>query len=211
MRNKKIAVLDYGIGNVRSVRNALSAIGADVQVTSDPDSIRRNDGLVLPGVGSFPAGMALLAKHELPPVLFDHIRAGKPLLGICLGMQMLFETGLEFGTTEGLGVIPGRVGRIPLKPSAGRLPHVAWTTIQRVSDDSDPMFLGLDDMQCRFYFVHSYAAIGVPPNIINGIAHYHGHVVTASVRLGNVWGTQFHPEKSGPHGLVVLSNFAAIC
>lgn len=211
MRIKKIAVLDYGIGNVRSVRNALSAIGADVEITSDLERIRRNDGLVLPGVGSFPAGMALLAKHELPPVLFEHIRAGKPLLGICLGMQMLFETGLEFGVTEGLGVIPGMVDRIPLEPSEGRLPHIAWTKIQRVHDVSDPMFRGLDETQCRFYFVHSYTATDVPPGVVNGLAHYHGHVVTASIRSRNIWGTQFHPEKSGPHGLAVLANFAASC
>lgn len=211
MRIKKIAVLNYGIGNVRSVRNALSVVGADVEITSDPEIIRRNDGLVLPGVGSFAAGMALLAKNDFPPVLLEHIRAGKPLLGICLGMQMLFEKGLEFGSTQGLGVVQGVVEKIPLKPSEGRLPHIAWNKIQRIADSSDPMFRGLDDSQCRFYFVHSYTAVGAPPDVVNGIALYHGHVVTASIRKGNVWGTQFHPEKSGPYGLAVLGNFVASC
>ena len=211
MRIKKIAVLNYGIGNVRSVRNALSVVGADVELTSDPKNILRNDGLVLPGVGSFAAGMALLVKHKLTNVLLEHISADKPLLGICLGMQMLFEKGLEYGLTEGLGVIPGVVEKIPLKPSEGRLPHIAWNTIQRTTSSSDPMFLGLDETQCRFYFVHSYTATGVPPEVVNGLAYYHGHVVTASIRRRNIWGTQFHPEKSGPHGLAVLKNFAASC
>lgn len=211
MRMKRIAVLDYGIGNVRSVRNALVAVGAAVEVTRDGDTIARSDGLILPGVGSFPAGMALLSRHALLPVLDGHIRSEKPLLGICLGMQLLFDQGSEFGVTDGLGVIPGTVDRLPVAPSEGRLPHIAWTTIHRHQPDQDPMFRGLDEAGCRFYFVHSYTAMKVPAGLVTGTAEYLGHPVTASVRRGNVWGTQFHPEKSGPNGLKVLANFVACC
>ncbi|NDA63558.1 MAG: imidazole glycerol phosphate synthase subunit HisH [Chitinophagia bacterium] len=208
---KKIAVLDYGIGNVRSVKNAFAAVGAQAEVTRDKKKIKECDGLILPGVGSFPEGMALLLQHSLLKCLIGHIHSGKPLLGICLGMQLLFERGTEFRETEGLGVIPGEIMPIPVKPSDGRLPHIAWTKICFEQSNTDPMFFGISASQARFYFTHSYTATQVPSSHVTGITYYLGQKIIASVRHKNVWGTQFHPEKSGPSGLKVLENFVRFC
>lgn len=208
---KKIAVLDFGIGNLRSVKNAFAAVGAEVEITRVSEKINQCHGLILPGVGSFPEGMNLLSRHSLLRCLREHILSGKPLLGICLGMQLLFEKGTEFNVTDGLGVIPGTVVQIPVKTSEGRLPHISWTRVCLKQSSTDPMFLGLNETQARFYFVHSYTAINVPSDLVTGTANYCGHEVVASVRYQNVWGTQFHPEKSGPNGLKVLANFVNFC
>lgn len=206
-----IAILDYGIGNIRSVSNALTAIGASSEITRDPARIAAADGLILPGVGAFPAGMELLNRHGLVDQIHAYVRTGKPFLGICLGMQMLFDRGTEFGDTPGLGLIPGTVDRIPVAPGGGRLPHIAWTQITRNPALPDVMFADLEDAACRFYFVHSYTARDVPTEFVTGSVAYLGHPVTASVQRGNVWGTQFHPEKSGPSGLKLLTNFIGRC
>lgn len=208
---KTIAILDYGIGNIRSVSNALTALGAAPEVTNDPARIAAADGVILPGVGAFPAGMDLLRQHDLLPQIQAYVKTGRPFLGICLGMQLLFDKGLEYGETDGLGLIPGVVERIPVAPGEGRLPHIAWTTITRNPALPDDMFQGLTDAECRFYFVHSYTARAVPDTYVTGEIAYLGHPVTASVQRGNVWGTQFHPEKSGPSGLKLLTNFISRC
>ncbi len=206
-----IAILDYGIGNIRSVSNALAALGASSEITRDPARIAAADGVILPGVGAFPAGMELLHQTGLVPEIHKYVQTGKPFLGICLGMQLLFDRGTEFGDTKGLGLIPGVVDRIPVAPGQGRLPHIAWTQVARNSAVPDVMFEGLDDAACRFYFVHSYTARDVPAAFVTGSVAYLGHPVTASVQRGNVWGTQFHPEKSGPSGLKLLTNFIGQC
>lgn len=208
---KTIAILDYGIGNIRSVSNALTALGAAPDITNDQARIEAADGVILPGVGAFPAGMELLRQHGLVPEIHKYVATGRPFLGICLGMQLLFVRGTEFGDTAGLNLIPGVVDRIPVQPGDGRLPHIAWTTIHRNQDMPDAMFAGLDDVQCRFYFVHSFAARDVPDAFVAGSADYLGHPVIAAVQRGNVWGTQFHPEKSGPSGLRLLTNFIGQC
>jgi glutamine amidotransferase len=206
-----IAILDYGIGNIRSVSNALAALGASSEITRDPARIAAADGVILPGVGAFPAGMELLHQTGLVPEIHKYVQIGKPFLGVCLGMQLLFDRGTEFGDTKGLGLIPGVVDRIPVAPGQGRLPHIAWTQVARNSAVPDVMFAGLDDAACCFYFVHSYTARDVPSAFITGSVAYLGHPVTASVQRGNVWGTQFHPEKSGPSGLKLLTNFISQC
>lgn len=211
MHMKTIAILDYGIGNIRSVSNALTALGASPEITREPARIAAADGVILPGVGAFPAGMELLQQHGLVPLIHDHVATGKPFLGICLGMQLLFDKGTEYAQTDGLGLIPGTVDHIGVTPQEGRLPHIAWTRVTRNETVPDVMFAGLSDEQRRFYFVHSFTARGVPREYVTGSVDYLGHPVTASVQRGNVWGTQFHPEKSGPSGLALLSNFIGQC
>ena len=208
---KTICVLDYGIGNIRSVSNALTALGAKPDITRDPARIAASDGMILPGVGAFPFGMELLRQHGLVTEIHAHVRTGKPFLGICLGMQLLFDKGTEFGLNDGLSLVPGVVDRIPVRPEEGRLPHIAWTGMVRNAALTDTMFAGLSDEQCRFYFVHSFTARDVPGEFVTGTASYLGHQVIAAVQRGNVWGTQFHPEKSGPSGLAVLTNFIGQC
>lgn len=208
---KKIVVLSYGLGNVRSVGNALRAIGANVDVSHDEHSIMQADGLIIPGVGAFPHGMANLVESGLVGVIRKYIDSGRPVLGICLGMQLLFDKGTEFVPTDGLGLITGSVDIIPVSPDVGRLPHIAWSTICPTEQGRQKMFAGLTDSEMRFYFVHSYAATGVKPDNISATVPYLGNNIVAAVQSSNVWGTQFHPEKSGPSGLHLLKNFINNC
>lgn len=208
---KEIVVLSYGLGNVRSVGNALRAIGVNADVSHDECTIMRADGLVIPGVGAFPHGMASLVESGLIGVIRKYIDSGFPVLGICLGMQLLFDKGTEFGPTDGLGLITGSVDIIPVSPDVGRLPHIAWSTICPAEQGRQKMFAGLTDSEMRFYFVHSYAATGVKPDNISATVPYLGNNIVAAVQSGNIWGTQFHPEKSGPSGLHLLKNFINNC
>lgn len=208
---KKIAVLRYGLGNVRSVVNALRAIGANADVSHNEHNIMQADGLIIPGVGAFPHGMESLAKLGLVGVIRKYIDSGRPVLGICLGMQLLFKKGTEFAPTEGLGLIFGSVDIIPITPNEGRLPHIAWSTISPTEQGRKKMFAGLADSKLRFYFVHSYAATGVQPDNISATVSYLGNDIVAAVESGSIWGTQFHPEKSGPSGLHLLRNFISNC
>ena len=208
---KKVCVLDYGLGNVRSVGNAINAVGAISFVSKDKEQVSVADGLIIPGVGAFPQGMSFLKSENLMGIITDFIALNKPVLGICLGMQMLFEIGMEFEETEGLGLIPGKVDKLTPTEKNTRLPHIAWETIEVKSDISTSMYNGLDESQRRFYFVHSYAALSVPDQYVTGLANYGGQQFIASVQRSNLWGVQFHPEKSGVNGLKVFENFVEIC
>lgn len=208
---KKIAILNYGLGNVRSVGNALRQIGANADVSHDEHSIMQADALIIPGVGAFPHGMANLIELGLVGVIRKYIDSGRPVMGICLGMQLLFDKGTEFVRTDGLGLLVGSIDIIPASPEVGRLPHIAWSTISPTEQGRQKMFAGLTDSEIRFYFVHSYAATGVKPDNINATVSYAGKKIVAAVQSGNIWGTQFHPEKSGPSGLHLLKNFINNC
>ncbi len=196
----KIAVVDYGAGNLKSVSKALCYIGEDVCVTSQKDQIRNCGAVVLPGVGAFPDAVRSLKRAEL----FDFLKEeadNKPFLGICLGMQLLFETGLEFETCEGLGLIPGTVEKLSF--SAGlKIPHMGWNSLEY--QNKSPLTEGLSGGE-YVYFVHSYGAKTAPENIV-AVSDY-GQPITAAVCRGHVFGTQFHPEKSGETGLKMLKNF----
>ena len=207
---KKIVVLDYGIGNVRSVKNALLAIGAAAEVTRDRHAIKLADGLIIPGVGAYPDGMKNLTELGLIPVIRKFADSGRPVLGICLGMQLFFGRGTEYRMTQGLSLITGSVEIIPVKPEDGRLPHIAWSPVKSTETGSQTMFAGMSEKEMRFYFVHSYSATGVPARNLSATVDYMGHEIVAAVQMKNVWGTQFHPEKSGPSGLRVLQNFISI-
>ncbi len=202
-----IAVVDYGIGNVRSVLNALEYIGAEAELTRDPGLLSKSDGLVLPGVGAFGEGMRRLDMYQLREPLMAMTQAGKPLLGICLGFQMLMRSSTEQGRHEGLALIEYDVVKLPVE---ARLPHIGWSRVTGSADASPPRLLqGVEDE--FFYFVHSYGVVNPQPPIVAGLATYAACQIAALVEVGNVFGTQFHPEKSGDAGLHMLRNFRDLC
>ena len=200
-----VVVADYGSGNLRSVERAVARTGAKVTVTADLAAAREADGLVVPGVGAYAACMAGVEQVGLGPVIAERVAAGAPVLGICVGMQILFDTGEEHGVvTKGLGLLPGAVTRldVALLPSV-RVPHMGWNLVDR--DPDFELFDGIADDE-RFYFVHSYAA---PPEVAGAqtATTVHGGRFLAAVRKGALSATQFHPEKSGDAGAVLLANW----
>jgi imidazole glycerol-phosphate synthase subunit HisH len=208
----KIAVIDYGIGNVRSMLSAFENQGAHVTLTRSKEKILESDGVILPGVGAFSHGMKSLNKYSLVEVIKDYIETNKPFMGVCLGMQMLFDESEEFGKTVGLGLISGSVIRLPTADVKNeKLPHVSWNELNfKLSKWSGTILDGIkegDDM----YFVHSFVA--KPDNVDNilSITEYSGYKFCSSVKRGNIYGCQFHPEKSGKIGLKIINNFIRLC
>jgi imidazole glycerol-phosphate synthase subunit HisH len=201
-----IGVIDYGMGNRRSVEKALEHVGASVSLTSDHDELERCDGLVLPGVGAFPKAMRNLRELGLVDLIQSCVEQGTPLLGICLGMQLLFEHSEELEPTPGLGLIPGEVTR--LQPGSLRIPHIGWNEVrfQRASS----LTAELPQSGCPFYHVHSFAARPSDPDTVVGTTEY-GERFATIVDRGSVFGVQFHPEKSSRHGLRMLHSFVGVC
>ena len=194
----KVVVLDYGSGNLRSAERALSRTGADVTVTADVKLAVEADGLVVPGVGAYAACMRGLNAVRGGTVMWDRLRKQRPVLGICVGMQVLFERGLEHGQeTAGLGILAGDVTRL----DAPVVPHMGWNTVD-VAEGS-ALFAGVEGE--RFYFVHSYAARAVPDVLLTTAEH--GEVFAAAIERGVLAATQFHPEKSGDAGAQLLANW----
>ncbi|HEY7631388.1 MAG TPA: imidazole glycerol phosphate synthase subunit HisH [Thermoleophilaceae bacterium] len=200
-----IAILDYGMGNLRSVEKAFEHVGAPAVITRDHGQIREAEGVVLPGVGAFPKAMESVRELGLDEVMHERVEAGVPTLGICLGLQLLFESTTELGGATGLGLLAGGVG--PLDAPGLKIPQIGWNAIswKRASRLSS----GLPD-PCAFYHVHSFAPRPADDGDVLATADYGSEFVTAVAREP-VYGVQFHPEKSGPHGLRLLGNFAAIC
>lgn len=201
-----IGVIDYGMGNRRSVQKALEHVGAVSAITSDTATLARCDGLVLPGVGAFPAAMRNLHERDLVAFIRERALAGTPLLGICLGMQVLFDTGEEGESTPGLGLLGGRVRW--LRSGTLRLPHIGWNEVSFTR--ASPLTAGLPAGGCPFYHVHSLVAEPADPADIVGTAEY-GERFVSMVARDNIVGVQFHPEKSSTHGLMMLSAFRALC
>jgi glutamine amidotransferase len=198
---QQVVVLDYGSGNVRSAERALVRAGASVTVTADHDLAMDCDGLVVPGVGAFAACMAGLRSIGADTLIAERIAAGRPVLGICVGMQVLFTTGVEHGVkSDGCGIWPGTVER--LEPGTLPLPHMGWNTVQAAG--GSVLFHGLAE-DTRFYFVHSYGVLTPAAGSVSWTAH--GAPFAAAVEDGVVSATQFHPEKSGEAGAVVLANW----
>jgi glutamine amidotransferase len=207
-RPARLVVVDYGMGNRRSVEKALQHAGADARVTDDPDAIAQADGLVLCGVGAFPAGAQRLRETGLGDLVKDQVADGKPLLGVCLGMQLLFERSDERGGAEGLGLLPGPVRQLP--PVEGlKLPHIGWNSVTWTAGTTSPLRAGLPD-GTAFYHVHSYVAEPEDPGDVVARGDYGRPFVTA-VGRGRVHGAQFHPEKSSKDGLRLLRGFAETC
>ena len=200
-----IAIVDYGVGNLFSLRSSFAAIGAEVTVTDDPCVLRAADKIVLPGVGAFEDAARKLRESGLDTVVIEEARAGKPLLGICLGMQMLFEYSYEYGKHKGLGLIPGSVRPIAdVIPADLKIPHIGWNALS-FGENKHSLFRYLEEGD-HVYFVHSYYAAECEESVI-ARAEY-GAPLTAAVARGNVMGCQFHPEKSGRVGLSILRAFA---
>jgi len=212
-----IAVIDYGAGNLGSVFKALKYIGADVQVTDSPDVVADADALVLPGVGAFTHCMNGLLHVGLAESTKDFIRSGRPFLGICVGLQMLFDESEEMGRSPGLGVLPGRVKRFEFERTTDeaeqtsgdarlKVPHIGWNELRFREDAA--LFKGLDQGD-RVYFVHSYYPEPDDRSIVTSVTDY-GGTICSSVEKENVHATQFHPEKSGNVGLAILRNFTVL-
>lgn len=204
-----LAIIDYGVGNLFSLCSSLQAIGVDSHVTADPRELQQADHLIFPGVGAFGDAAARLRQTGLDYCIKQNVRAGKPLLGICLGMQLLFDEGLEYGRHQGLGLISGKV--ISLRetiPVTCKIPHIGWNSLTFPADKpKHPLFQAVQSGAC-VYFVHSYSAVDCADAVIAQTEY--GAPLTAAVGKGNVYGCQFHPEKSGQIGLEILRAFCAL-
>ncbi len=214
---KRVTILDYGIGNILSVSRAFERCNAEVILTDSPKDAMNAEILVLPGVGAFADGMAGLGSRGLIEAIQGYCAAGKPFLGICLGMQMMFDESDEFGVYKGLGLIPGRVTGIEKTTSEGdphKIPHVGWNELRLpagkdISWWDDTILDGISDDD-EVYFVHSFTAKPKDPTHRLADSFYGGRLLSAAVRKGNIYGCQFHPEKSGDIGIKIINNFLRI-
>ena len=200
-----IGIIDYDAGNIRSVEKALSYLGEKTVVSRDPDILKSVDKVILPGVGSFGQAMENLHRYELVPVIRDMIEDGKPFLGICLGLQLLFESSEESPGAEGLGILKGKILKIPSSPGL-KIPHMGWNSLQL--QNNGRLFRNIPQ-DTYVYFVHSYYLQAQEPEIVKAVTGY-GTEIHASVEKHNVFACQFHPEKSGKYGLEILKNFAEL-
>ncbi|MCC9605285.1 imidazole glycerol phosphate synthase subunit HisH [Blastopirellula sp. JC732] len=198
-----ITIIDYQMGNLRSVQKAIEKVGHHAVISSDPKEIAQADHLILPGVGAFEDAIAELRHRDMVGPIKDHIAAGKPLLGICLGLQLLFDVGYEGGEHEGLGIVPGKVVRFEVPPEL-KVPHMGWNQV--TFRHKPPIFEGIEP-QTHFYFVHSYYVVPDDEAVVAVEATYH-KPFCAAIWRDNLIATQFHPEKSQASGLHVLKNFA---
>jgi len=198
-----IALVDYGAGNLRSVENALREVGAKVVVTHDPEAVRRADRVVVPGQGSMPACAEAMRRSGVEGALREAIGRGAPVLGICVGLQILFERGEEAGGAEGLGILAGTIARLPEKV---KLPHIGWSRVWAASAPLHPLFAPMDGEFA--YFAHSYAAPADAPGV--QLRTRHGRPFCAALAKDNLFAVQFHPEKSQRVGLAMLERFVAI-
>ncbi len=212
----KVTVIDYGVGNLLSVCRALEYIGAEPSLASDPATIVAADRVVLPGVGAFGPAMETLIRSGLADAIKEITRVReRPFLGICLGMQMMLETSSEFGCHKGLGLIPGAVERIPDTGKNGvahAIPHIGWASLAPAPGGTNwkSTILSASSAQECLYFVHSFVATPTDSKQLVAIAHYDGLALSATIGSNNIWGCQFHPEKSGPAGLRILNTFLSI-
>lgn len=198
-----IAIIDYGMGNLRSVQKACEYVGYDARITADKQTIRDASHVILPGVGAARDALQNLRERGLFDEAIRATESGKPFLGICLGMQLLFDRSLENGEHECLGLVPGEV--VPFRVNGLRVPHMGWNSLQI---RNNPLF-SREESETYVYFVHSYHAQGVEEGDIIATCEY-GYPFTAAVRRGNVFGTQFHPEKSGDAGIAMIKNFGGL-
>jgi imidazole glycerol-phosphate synthase subunit HisH len=204
MSSARICILDYGMGNLRSVEKALEHVGAGAVIANDPETVRAADGLILPGVGAFPKAMSIVRELGLDELIGERREAGAPILGICLGLQLLFDSTTELGGAEGLGLLPGEV--CELDAPGLKVPHIGWSPVawEKESRLTDGIESGTP-----FYLVHSFAPRPRASDLL-GTASY-GATFACAVEHDNIFGVQFHPEKSSAAGLRLLSNFAGIC
>jgi glutamine amidotransferase len=201
----RIAILDYGMGNLRSVEKALERVGAEAEITSDRDRVEAADGVILPGVGAFPKAMERVRETGLADLVAGRLEAGVPVLGICLGLQLLFESSVENEGASGLSLLGGMVA--PLEANGYKVPHIGWSPVRW--EHSSPLTEGLGE-ETPFYFVHSFTPRPASEDVVLGTAAY-GERFACAVERPPLYGVQFHPEKSSSAGLRLLSNFVRIC
>jgi glutamine amidotransferase len=211
----RVTIIDYGMGNLLCVARALEYCGTEVLVTSSPESIRHAERLILPGVGAFADGMAGLQERELIDPIREYAHTGRPFLGICLGMQMMLDSSLEFGTYTGLGLIPGAVEPIPATDLDGcphKIPHIGWNNLYYSATATTWENTILADLSpaSAVYFVHSYTAVPMQNECRLADCKYGGRIISAVIRSGSLYGCQFHPEKSGEIGLSILKKFISL-
>lgn len=209
MNNKiKLAIIDYGVGNLYSLIRAFKFFGLEAVVVEDPDTLDKADGVVLPGVGSFEAGMRGLRIRGLENKIIAIAASGKPVLGICLGAQIMLTQGHEFGILKGLDIIKGMVVHFPALADKEKVPHIGWNTIFPYRGDSWPgTIFNSFNKKDQVYFVHSYILEPESKENILALSTYGGYTFCSAVRKGNIYGCQFHPEKSGQVGLKIIENF----
>ena len=207
-----IVIVDYGIGNVKSIMNAFENQGKKTVLSRDRDVILKADGLILPGVGAFSHGMNNLNKYDLVTIIKEYVKTGKPLLGICLGMQMLLEESEEFGETKGIGLIKGKVIKLPIeKSNKMKLPHISWNAIQTKNIKWENTILNGIEANSDMYFIHAFVAKLENENEILSKTDYFNIEFCSSLKKDNIYGCQFHPEKSATNGLSIIKNFIIIC
>lgn len=214
MRDNFVAVVDHGLGNLFSVRQACRQVGLDARVTADPDEVASAAAVILPGVGAFGHAMTQLRDRGLIPALEEVASSGVPLIGICLGMQLLMDVSHEFGVHEGLGLIPGRVELLAERSPSVKLPHMGWNDISTAATPADDPWAetplaGLPG-PVSMYFVHSFVAVPDDSEVAIGYTTYAKRTFCSAVRSDNVFGVQFHPERSGAQGLKIYANIARI-
>ena len=196
-------IIDYGMGNLRSVQKAIEHVGSHATISADPDLIAKADKVILPGVGAFRDAIQAIHQHQLTDVIHECVRSGKPFMGICLGLQLLFDLSYEDGEYAGLGIVPGKVRRFPAAPEL-KVPHMGWNQLHRTQPGSH--FWNNVPNDAWFYFVHSYYVDPEDPSWIAATSSY-GHDFVSVIAKDNVFATQFHPEKSQTAGLQLLRNF----
>ncbi|MDR2676707.1 MAG: imidazole glycerol phosphate synthase subunit HisH [Endomicrobium sp.] len=206
MLRTKIAVIDYGFGNIKSVVSALCFCGAEGYVVDSPLEISKFCGVVLPGVGAFGPAMDFLKLKGFDKAIFDYVSSGKILYGICLGFQLFFTKGYENGEHNGLNLIPGEVKKFEFKDRNFKIPHIGWNNIDVVGSKYSKKMFNSINHEATFYFIHSYYAIPENSSHISSFCDY-GIKFCSSLAYKNIWGSQFHPEKSGEKGLKILANF----
>ena len=201
-----LAIIDYGVGNLFSLKSSLKAVGVEAVVTNDPEEIKKADRLILPGVGAFGDAAQKLFDSGLCGVITEKVESGTPLMGICLGMQLLFEKSYEYGEHEGLGFLKGKViGMENTIPEGLKIPHIGWNALRFTKEN--PIFKYINEGDC-VYFVHSFYAVDCEDSLIASTEY--GKDLTAAVGKGNIYGCQFHPEKSGSVGLKILKAFSEV-
>ncbi len=204
--NKTISIIDYDIGNILSVKRSIEKLGFNAIVTNNKEEILNSDKVILPGVGAFKNGMNLLEKYNLANVILEVVKNKKPLLGICLGMQLFFDESSEFGKSKGLGIIQGKIEKLPITGGEKdlKIPNIGWNEIS--IKKKSKLFLNIEKNSST-YFVHSYMAVPAESSVITSSYKFGSNEIVASVSLDNIHGCQFHPEKSGKVGLNILNNF----
>lgn len=212
MSAPKITIIDYGFGNLFSLANAFEHLKIKVEISGKPQDIKSADGIILPGVGAFGDGIKRLRKLGLEKPIIEHAKSGKHLLGICLGMQFLFDSSNEFGNHKGLGLIKGEVKKIPepKKNKDYKIPNIGWTSLVKPTylKSWDNTVLSSHKNGAEMYFVHSYVAFPKNKKDVLASINYASHILTAAVKKNNITGVQFHPEKSGMEGLNLLKQWA---